>query len=254
MITSTTNPQIKSIKKLNSSSKLRHKERKFLIEGLRGVSEVPDAIIDKIFFVSGKVDISSYNCQCCEISENVMKAICATKNPQGIVALCNMPENVPFEPSSSDVVLVLDKINDPGNLGTIIRSSKAAGVDYLVLLNGSVDLYNDKVIRSSMGALFNQKIISGVDFNFVIGKIKTDVYATVLSDAETYYNVDLSKGFCLVMGNEANGLSEDILKKLSKRITIPMEKNTESLNLAVSTSVLLFEAKRQRDNLKVQVR
>ncbi len=248
MISSTSNPRIKMIKKLIGSSKYRREMGLFVVEGYRGVCEIPKEHIDCLFYVKTKdFELSDFEgVELEELSENVMKSVSATKNSQGLLAICKMPEQEEFDPSKDDVVLVLDRINDPGNLGTIIRSARAADVAYIVLLRGSVDLYNDKVIRSSMGAIFRQKIISGVDFDFVLERIKTKVYAAVLENAEPYYSCKLGAGACFVLGNEANGISGEVLAKIENRITIPMANDSESLNLGVSASILIFEAKRQR--------
>ncbi len=254
MISSTSNPSIKKVKKLISSSKYRREMGLFVVEGIRSVMEVPADRIDSLFYLpeklGNKVSIVENFSQIdrVEVSENVMDAISSTKNTQGIVALCKMAENPDFYPKKDDVVLVLDQINDPGNLGTIIRSSRAADVDYLVLLKGSVDIYNDKVIRSSMGGIFHQKIITGVDIDFVLDRISSPIYSAVLENAEVYYDVDLSGGACIVLGNEANGISKEVLEKVPQGIYIPMANACESLNLGVSASVLAFEIKRQHRN------
>ncbi len=251
MISSSTNPKIKNLKKLIRSPKYRKERRQFVVEGLRAVKEVPNELVQCIFYTDRSeslIDLEPYRCEKLLLAESLMKGISSTKSPQGIVFLCDMPRSVEFAPDENSLVLVLDKVSDPGNAGTIIRTARASGVDYLVFLDGSVDIYNDKVIRSSMGAIFKQKIISGVDIDFVASKVKTDIYGAFVKDSDIYYDSDFSKGLCLVMGNEANGICEEVEKKITKRVTIPMERATESLNVAISTAVLLFEIKRQRDN------
>ncbi len=251
VISSATNKDVKHIKKLISSSKYRREYKQFVVEGLRAVKEVPKDLLSAVYYAGdmGAFEfISSPDVKVYEMSESLMASISATKHPQGILALCDMPKQEAFNPTASDRVLVLDRVNDPGNLGTIIRSARASDVDYLVLLKGSVDIYNDKVVRSTMGGLFKQRIITGLSPTDIKENVKTDIYAAVLEDARTYYECDLSGGFCLILGNEANGISEEVEAIVTKRITIPMSENTESLNLGVSAGVLLFEAKRQRDS------
>ncbi len=247
MISSVSNEQIKKIKRLIKSSKYRYEKRQFVVEGLRSVKEVPKHLIEKVFFTDYMNEHFDYDFDMEKVSDNVMKSICSTKTPQGVVAICNMPKEVSFEPKANDLVVVLDRVSDPGNAGSIIRTCRASGVSFLVFLKGSVDLYNDKVIRSSMGAIFNQNIVTGVDIDYVCSKVKTHIYGAVVDGATTYYENDFSNGACFVMGNEANGISEQVKEKITKKITIPMCRNTESLNVAISTAVLLFEAKRQID-------
>ncbi len=250
MITSVSNPKLKNLKKLISSSKYRKEKGEFVVEGLRSVKEVPFDLVKSIFYTDNSlklIDLDVYECEKIEISGSLMKSISSTKSPQGIIFICDMPAEVDFAPDENSLVLVLDRISDPGNAGTIIRTARASGVDYLVFLEGSVDIYNDKVIRSSMGAIFKQRIISGAHMDFISSKVKTDIYGAFVREASVYYESDLSNGMCLVMGNEANGICDEVESFITKRISIPMERATESLNVAVSTAVLLFEIKRQRD-------
>ncbi len=256
MISSSSNPKLKNLKKLIRSAKYRNEKREFVVEGLRSVKEVPKNLVKAIFYTEESlnldIDLDAYDCEKLLIAESLMKSISATRSPQGIVFLCDMPKEADFVVDENSLVLVLDKISDPGNAGTIIRTARASGVDYLVFLEGSVDIFNDKVIRSSMGAIFKQKIISGVDMDFVSSRVKTDIYGAFVKDADVYYENDLSHGLCLVMGNEANGICEDVEKMVDRRITIPMERATESLNVAISTGILLFEIKRQRDAVNIR--
>ncbi len=246
-ITSVSNPTIKKIKKLISSSKFRDKERLFIVEGEKIIAEVPQNLLLKVVYKKGYSFKKDYGCDCIEVTDNVFKSISNTVTPSGILAICKMPEETFFKPDDNSIIVVLDRVQDPGNVGTIIRTCLASGVDYLVLLDGCVSVYNDKVIRSSMGAIFKQKIVKEVAAEEVLSKIKTPIYATTVDAEQRYYDVNYTSGACFLMGNEGSGLSEKVIKKATDQITIPISEKIDSLNVALSTAILLFECNRQKN-------
>ena len=177
-----------------------------------------------------------------EVSNPVMRAIAATETPQGILAVVPMPQ-IP-EPTRPSFILILDSIRDPGNLGAILRSARAAGVDEILLAPGTVDAYNDKTVRAAMGAHFSVSIRSE-PWEKIAQKVR-DVPRIYLADAGgeiAYDAADWSKPVALIVGSEAEGAGENARKIAKARVRIPM-RGGESLNAAMAATLLMFEATR----------
>ena len=173
------------------------------------------------------------------VSYDVMKKVSNLDTPPKVIGICSLLK----EKEVGDKVLVLDGVQDPGNLGTIIRSAVAFNIDTIILSNDTVDIYNPKVIRSTQGMLFNINIIRK-DIKEEITKLKDknySIYTTNVSNGIDIKDVEKSNQFVLIVGNEGSGVSKDISKLADYSICINTNKNVESLNVAVATSILLYE-------------
>jgi TrmH family RNA methyltransferase len=253
-ITSRENPIYKLIIAL-SQKKVRESSGLFLIEGVRLLEEANNRgvkikylIIDETVENVPKINQS---CQVLRLSNNLFRKVSDTVSPQGIIAVAEQ-----IETSLADIILgtnclvvVLNGLQDPGNLGTIIRTSAAAGATAVLLTEGTVDLYNPKVIRSTMGSLFQVPIVNGLDDNEAVkwlGQHSINIMAADLDGEEYYYSVNLKEPFALVIGNENRGANDIWRKAAYKKIKIPILGPTESLNASVAGGIILYEAVRQR--------
>ena len=266
MIESPANPTVKALRLL-STSKGRREQGRFLVEGIRLIE---DGLVSGEFPVTclynydlvGRTErgrmllkkLSAANVTILEASERAIEAVSDTPHPQGIVAAFRF-HNIEAPPKSDGSVLglVCDAVQDPGNLGTLLRSAEAAGAVRVWLAPGCVDAYSPKVVRAAMGAHFRLPVISSTwpEIRVEMEKLgipHTNLYATEAGADMTYDEVDWTSPSTLVISNEAHGLSQDGREavKSAQFITIPMSGHTESLNAAVAGSVILFEAARQR--------
>lgn len=184
------------------------------------------------------------------VSRQVLEKCTDTDTPQGIFAVLDKPELTVTEllTAHQALVVVVDGVQDPGNLGTIIRSSDAVGASGVILGKGTVDLYNPKTIRSTMGSLFHLPIISGDLLEWLpkAAEHGTQIIGTSLQATASCYDVDFNRPTWLILGNEGQGMSADVAELVTKPIIIPMQGGAESLNVAMAATVLLFEASRQR--------
>jgi len=233
---------VKEIKKLHSR-KYREEMRLFLCEGSRLVGEVASG---KWLVVSDgfEGEVPNLNCPVYKASERVFKDISTTENSQGIMAVCGMSEEKEFN-NEDGLLLILDRIADPGNLGTIIRAAEAAAVLGVVLSRACVDLYNPKVVRSTMGAIFRLPIWTDVDLVNLIEENRRQTIAMVLGEAsENFYNLDIDKKASIIIGNEASGISADVLEACDVHAHIPQAAG-ESLNAAMAAGIACFEWRRK---------
>ncbi len=244
-ISSKDNKIYKLVQKLTRRS-VREKEGLYIAEGERLVNEAADANCIN-FYVSTK-EINTHLPQYI-LSEAFFKGISQTKSPQGIMAVCNMPrysEN-DFLDKDCHFVLACDRLSDPGNLGTIIRTAEAAGVDFVLLTKQSVDAFNPKTVRATMGSIFRMPIIQSDTMLDALSKKGYKIIVTSLDKANCLYQSDLTGDkIVIVIGNEAIGVSQKIQDMATYRIKIPMSGRVESLNAAASASIILYECKRQR--------
>jgi len=227
-----------------SQKKYRNKHQLFVVEGIKTVNE----------FLKSNLNLHSLFCtidfshQLSDakieiISDAELKKISSLKNPNEVLALFQIPEIKEID--TSKFTLVLDGINDPGNLGTIIRLCDWFGIDQLVCSQDTVDCFNSKVVQASMGSLTRIKI-NYVDVLYFLSTTNLPIYAAMM-DGENIYKKSLDKDAVLVMGNEANGISEKVLELITQKISIPRFgdlQQTESLNVATATAILLSEFKR----------
>ena len=222
MITSVENAKIKELAKLNQT-KYRKENKMFIVEGAHLVSEARmKGLLIEAFSTS---DIDGYTL----VSEAVMKKLCNTSSVVNQIGVCKMKE----ESNLTNKLLLLDRVSDPGNMGTLMRSAKAFGFDTIVLGEGCVDIYNDKVIRSSQGAIFKLNFINTDLVSFINEHKDYDIYGTNVIKGVELDSVDVGEKFGIVLGNEGQGISKEVFDVIQKNIYIPM-KDTESLNVGIA--------------------
>lgn len=237
MITSLTNEFVKYLDKLKLK-KYRDIENKFIVEGEHLVTEaIKNKRCEKVILVEEyefDTDIEKVI-----VTEEIMKKISTLETPTKIMALCSIVEDNYI----GNKLLILDDVQDPGNLGTIIRSSLAFNVDTIILSNNSVDLYNPKVVRATQGMLFNINVIRCELVPF-IKKIKNDnyiVYSTDVNNGTNLKEIEKTDKWALIMGNEGNGVSNEVASLSDQNIIIKMNNKVESLNVGVATGIILYE-------------
>lgn len=231
------NKKIKNIKKLNTK-KYRDEINKFIVEGEHLVLEAyKKGVLEEIILEENTdVDIDAPKSF---VTLNVLKYISELDNPSKIMGICNKIDNNII----GNQVLILDEVQDPGNLGTIIRSAVAFNIDTIILSKNCVDIYNTKVLRATQGMIFNINIIEE-NLLEIIPKLRNNgytVYGTKVNGGKSLKNVEKSEKFAIIMGNEGRGVHSSILDLCSDYIYIDMNKNCESLNVGVATSIILYE-------------
>ncbi|WP_430784904.1 TrmH family RNA methyltransferase [Virgibacillus flavescens] len=241
MITSVQNTQVKNWTKLKMK-KFRLMANKFLIEGEHLVTEAHNSnwVIDEII-IQKDATVPDFvrNYTTSIVTENVFHHITDTKTPQGIAAVVEMVSHEWMEPSK---VIMLDAIQDPGNLGTLIRTADAVGFDAVIIGNNSVDVYNDKVVRSTQGSLFHIPVYQE-NLLATLPKLQKEgftVWATSLENAKPYKEVNLSKKIGLLVGNEGNGVDKSLIKLADYNVKIPINGKAESLNVSVAAGILMY--------------
>jgi TrmH family RNA methyltransferase len=233
--------QIKYIRGL-SLKKNRIKEQCFVVEGEKSLAELLNSSFEivELFAIKDWIDENKAifdKVQVVNLKE--LERISNLKSPNKVLAVVKMKEQEIIQPKST-VTLVLDDINDPGNLGTIIRMCDWFGVKQIICSENTADIYNPKVVQSTMGSIFRTHVIYA-DLSTYLAKVTTPVYGAYM-DGENVKDIKINQKVHLVMGNEANGISEKIEKYISKKVAIKnIGGNTESLNVAVATSILLHE-------------
>ena len=242
LITSLDNKKIKKYASLKNS-KERKEEGMFLVEGMHLCMEAYKAgiLLDILLLEKEELEFSC-NIEITYVTSNILKKLSALTNPSKVIGVCKINENKEIR---GNHLLILDNIGDPGNIGTIIRSSNAFNVDTIILSTNSVDIYNDKVLRSTQGMLFKMNIVY-YDLVTLIPKLKEmgyDILGTDVNNGVDVRNIKTNK-YALIMGNEGHGVSENIKALCDKNLYISMNKNCESLNVAVATSILLYELNR----------
>ena len=244
LITSLDNDKIKKCLKLKEK-KYRDEYNEFLVEGEHLVIEAYRAgILEEILIKHDEVTM--LDAPITYVSDEIIKALSTLETPSHMFGLCKKKaENNDLE----NKILLLDRVQDPGNLGTIIRSSKAFGIDSIVLGEGCCDIYNEKVLRSTQGIGFHLNIVSR-DLKEVISELKdreVPILGTRVEYGEDIRNLTNrdKECFALIMGNEGRGVSPDILELCDKFIYIEMDDQVESLNVSIATSILLYELSRR---------
>ena len=255
-IESKDNNLYKETKKLKER-KGRNKSSKYIIEGFRLVQEAFKAKADIEYLFISERNIEKLNeyilnyinkdTKIFKIREELIKELCYTEKPQGIVAVVKMKK---YEINDSGTFYLLcDKVQDPGNLGTIIRTAHAAGVDGIILTKGTVDIYNDKTIRSTMGSIFYMPVITDDENNSIVKKLINygfSLLATSLQGNKDFFKEDLSGKIIISVGNEGNGVSKEIYDLADKKVKIPMPGGAESLNVSIAASIIIYERLRQK--------
>ena len=256
MITSTSNQQIKHISQLLKKAKIRNEEGIFVVEGRKMFAEAPKEWVTQIYvsetFVKEPEHEKLLSGREYEVvSDNVLKSISDTQTPQGILCLVRMPEYKLEDVLQGERthLLILESIQDPGNLGTMLRTGEGAGITGVVMNKTTVDLFNPKTIRSTMGSLYRVPFFVSDELTDTLHTIKEQgvrLYAAHLKGTMSYDEPDYCPPSAFLIGNEGNGLSDEIAGMADTYIRIPMQGQVESLNAAVSASLLMYECNRQR--------
>ena len=256
MITSSANAKVKLLRELLAKPKARRREDAFVAEGIRMVSETPQARLMGLFVSESfmqmddqhrGMDLSSAEV----LSDSLFRQVCGTQTPQGIMAIVRQAHRSPEEllDGSCPLLLFLENIQDPGNLGTLIRTAEGAGVTGIIMSADTVDIYNPKVVRATMGSLYRMPFAYAEDFTGILkqaGRQGIGTYAAYLGGSVPYDQADFTGPTGILVGNEGNGLRQETAMAAGMRIHIPMAGSVESLNAAVAGAVLMYEAARQR--------
>jgi TrmH family RNA methyltransferase len=256
MITSTSNDKVKYVRRLQSQKDVRHHHRRFVLEGVRLVEEILRASLVPTFVLfteqlagegRGKALLTALRglrTPCYAVSEAVMKSCSDTTTPQGILAVLPFPNLTPSEPPT--LLLVVDRLRDPGNLGTLLRTALAAGVEQVLLAPGTVDFSNPKVVRSAMGAHLRLPM-ADADWDAIAEIVAgCDVWLAAAAGGKLYTEVDWTRPVALVLGSEAHGAGDRAHSLARGSVSIPMQSAVESLNVAVAAAIILFEVVRHR--------
>ena len=261
-ITSIGNKLVKEVRDLEKKAKSRRESGLFIAEGERLCSEIPAESIVRIFItenyqgrlpegvVSDKTgdagNRSSQKVPVFRVSDSIMEYMSDTKTSQGILAVVRQKH---YTSLSGDLFIILDTLQDPGNMGTIFRTAEAAGVSGIIMNRNCVDIYSPKVVRATMGAMFRMPFIISDDLSAEILKMKSKgitMYAAHLKGEKNHFEFDYRKPSAFMIGNEGNGLNDEIAALSDEYLRIPMMGKTESLNAAIAATVLMYEAVRQR--------
>lgn len=253
-ITSTSNIQVKQLIALQKKAKERNGQDVFVVEGIKMYQEVPKdrlihTYVSESFFEKHRAMFDGKK-QITLLADRVFEAVSDTKTPQGVLCLVRQYHYELSELYGQNaLILVLENLQDPGNLGTILRTGEGAGVTGVLLSSGCVDLYNPKVIRSTMGSIYRMPFYYSDDLKRDLNQLKAQgvtLYAAHLKGTGTYDEQDYTASTGFMIGNESKGLSEETAALADVYIKIPMCGQVESLNAAVASSVLMYEANRQR--------
>ena len=257
MITSSANGRIKQVMNLAKKAKARKETGLFVAEGLRMFRELPKDRIDSIFVSESFLEDESRRnllsgARYETVSDEVFKTMSDTQTPQGILALVKQYSYELLDLKGGRepaLLMVLESIQDPGNLGTILRAGEGAGITGVLMNDGTADIYNPKVIRSTMGSISRVPFVYTDDLSGALKELKTwgvRLYAAHLNGRNNYEKEDYTVDTGFLIGNEAQGLTEKTASLADTYVKIPMKGSVESLNAAVAASVLMFEAARQR--------
>ncbi len=246
MIISKTNEYIKHVKSL-SEKKYRDEYEEYVVEGIKLVNEaIEEKLNIKKILICKELCTKEFDFENVEyVSEQVFKYISDTETPQGVMTII---EKKKFNGEYGKIVFALDNLSDPGNLGTIIRTLDSAGINSLILSKGSADLYNSKVVRSTMGAIFRIDAEYTENLQSKLLNLKEQGYRIIVTSlqADKYiYDLPFKEKCVVVIGNESKGVSEKIMELADIKTKIPMLGRTESLNAAVAASIIAYEAVRQ---------
>lgn len=249
-IQSVKNPQVKQWKKL-LTKKERDKTGTFLIEGFHLIEEalkqreqIVEIIVSDKIELPPRLDFGSNSIT--TVTDEISKELSDTETPQGIYAVCRETVDQTYVEKAKSLLLI-DAVQDPGNLGTMIRTADAAGIDAVIVGHGSVDIYNSKVLRSAQGSHFHLPIVRGnlEEWIETLKKRNIPVYGTALENAKTYTEIAPQEEFALIVGNEGSGMNKDLLAKTTSNLYIPIYGQSESLNVAVAAGILLYYLKKR---------
>lgn len=258
-ITSAQNPKIKTLLELQDKSKTRRKEGLFVVEGKRELLHCLSAdytahtifVCRDILSDNELAEISAVaGCKMIEIPSHLYEKVAYRGSTEGVIAeiKCKSHSLDSLQVKKNPLIVVLERVEKPGNLGAVLRSADAAGADAVIVCDPLTDLYNPNLIRSSIGSIFTVPTVVATSSE-AINWLKSNnikIYTAQLQDSEWYYDTDMTEGTAIIMGTEATGLSEIWRKAADAHIKIPMLGKLDSLNVSVSAAILLFEAVKQR--------
>ena len=258
VISSKDNEQIKYIKKLKDK-KFRDETNEYIVEGIKLVREaIEEAVNIKTIVVcedceytesfeqSLLYEIAKYNC--IYVTKKLFLSITDVVNPQGILAVVEKGDSIDKIDYKEDIILALDGIQDPGNLGTILRTVDSANLKQIIISKDTADVFNSKVVRSTMGAIFRVNVIKSEDLIHDLINMKEHgfkVVATSLDTNDSVYDINYMKKV-IVIGNEANGVSKEVQEIADNKVKIPMLGKTESLNASVAAGIMIYEYIREK--------
>lgn len=243
MLTSVKNEKVKNWRKLKRK-KERDRKGQFIIEGFHLIEEAvkSDWQIAEIIYQEGvKVEEEWNKYPLYEVADHVMAVLSETQTPQGIIAVVNKKMT---QPAVSKRSLLIDQVQDPGNVGTMIRTADAAGFDTVILGKGSVDIFNQKVLRATQGSIFHLHVFES-DLEEEISRLQAagvSVWSTGLQNAVPYHHLTVPDKIAIIMGNEGAGVNPVLMRKASKNILIPIYGKAESLNVSIAAAILMYYA------------
>lgn len=258
-ITSTQNPYVKDLLKLQEKSRERKKKGLFIIEGKREISLAIAANykFDTVLYLEGLISeqevlhLFNDNINRIQISKEVYQKLAYRDSTEGIIAVTKSKnfslENIIFK-NENPLILVVEGVEKPGNIGALLRTADAANIDAVFIANPKSDVYNANIIRSSVGCVFTNQIAVGTSEEIItfLQDNNIKIYATTLQNSNEYYKENYTEASAIVVGTEANGLTEAFREKATQNINIPMQGKIDSMNVSVAAAIVLFEAKRQR--------
>src|SRR5690606_13073699 len=265
-ITSIQNQLIKDIFQLQEKSKARKKAGLFVIEGIREIEiaikndfEVYQLLIcfdlfdaDKLNNLKRKLSNAT---DLIEISKEVYQKIAYRESTEGVIAVAKTKDHslATIQLPENPLIVMLESLEKQGNIGAVLRTADAANIDAVFIADPKTDLYNPNIVRSSVGAVFTNKIVTAASTEKInyFKNSNIAIYSAILQEAVSYYSVDFKQGSAIVMGTEATGLSDIWREESKSNIIIPMEGQIDSMNVSVAAAVLIFEAKRQRNTQKI---
>lgn len=259
MITSLSNSKVKQVVLLGSKAKERKKTGFYIVEGSKMFEEAPPCMIQEVYVsenypihgkhsgILAKLNQTGYE----TVSEEVFSKMSDTKTPQGILCVMKQPEYTlnEFLKTENPLLVILEDLQDPGNLGTILRTGEGAGITGVIMTADTVDIFNPKTIRATMGSIYRVPFLYTPDLMKTMDSLHNvgiHTYAAHLEGAVYYQETDLKRAAAFLIGNEGNGLKKPTADRAESRLKIPMEGKVESLNAAVAASLLMYEAYRQR--------
>lgn len=258
MISSTKNEQVKNVIELKKKAKARNEQGLFVVEGVRMVSELPKERTVKLFVSESfcknpeNADFLKGYPRYEEVADFVFEHMSDTQTPQGVLALIRQYEygiDDLLKAEGPAHLMILENLQDPGNLGTILRAGEGAGITGLIMSHDTVDIYNPKVIRSTMGSVFRVPFFYTEDIMKTVEELKqrgVHLFAAHLGGKNNYDQEDYTGNIGFLIGNEGNGLTDELSGKADTWVKIPMAGKVESLNAAIAAAILMFETARQR--------
>lgn len=265
-ITSLSNQRIKQLVQWGQKAKQREKDGIFLVEGKKMFEEAPKGWILQVYFSKNFVkkwqpdlehilmEKAIRESQCAILSDEVFAKVSSTVTPQGVLCVVKRPEYKlqDFLQNENPLLILLENLQDPGNMGTILRTGEGAGVCGVIASKDTVDIYNPKTVRATMGSIYRMPVMyvdDLLDIMQTLHKKNIHTYAAHLKAKKDYDQCDFIQGTAILIGNEGNGLSDRITEASENYLKIPMDGHVESLNASVAAAILMYEAKRQRKSV-----